>query len=82
MDMCTWLKTNLVTINYLIRFEDRVFSHKWLKQFVERNFEYHPCKQRHLVANCKQNHIVYDINGYFEKSEYVIGEKRITNLNV
>ena len=34
--------------NYLIRFEDSVVDHQWLKQYFKRNPEYHVCKQKLL----------------------------------
>ncbi len=44
--------------NYLIRFEDRVVGHQWLKRFLERNPEDHVRKQKPLSADRKQSHIV------------------------
>ncbi len=68
--------------NYLIRFEDRVVSHRWLKQFFERNLEYYVHKQKFLSVDSKQNDSVHDMNDYFEKVERVIREKEITNLDL
>ncbi len=48
--------------NYLIRFEDCVVGHQWVKRFLERNSEYHIHKQKPLVADCKYSHSVHDMS--------------------
>ncbi len=68
--------------NYLIRFENRVVDHHWLKRFLERNPEYHIRKQRPLAAERKHSHSVHDMSDYFEKIERVMREKGITELDI
>ncbi len=68
--------------NYLIRFEDRVVGHQWLKWFLERNPEYHVRKQKPLATDRKHSHSVHDMNDYVEKVERVMSKKEITDLDV
>ena len=68
--------------NYLIRFEDSVVGHRWLKRFLERNLEYHVRKQKPLAADRKNSHSVHDMSDCFKKVERVMSEKRITDLDV
>ena len=67
--------------NYLIRFENLVVGHQWLKQFFERNPEYHIWKQKPLAVERKYSHNVHDMSNYFEKIKWVMREKRITELD-
>ena len=69
-------------VNYLIRFEDRVVGHHWLKRFLKRNLEYHVCKQKPLAADRKQSHSVHNISDYFDKVELVMSENWITDLDM
>lgn len=57
--------------NHLIRFENCVVGHQWLKRFLERNPEDHIRKQKSLAAERKHSHSVYDMSDYFEKIERV-----------
>ena len=68
--------------NYLIRFENRVVGHQWLKRFLERNPEYHIQNQKPLVGEQKHSDSVYDMSDFFEKIERVMREKAITELDV
>ena len=68
--------------NYLIRSENCVVGHQWLKQFLERNPKYHVRKQKPLEAEQKHSHSVHDISDYFEKIERVMREKGITKLDL
>ena len=68
--------------NYLIRFENRVVGHQWLKRFLKRKPEYHIRKQKPLVVEQKHSHSVNDKSDYFEKIERVMREKGTTKLDV
>ncbi len=68
--------------NYLICFENRTVGHQWLKQFLERNPEYHIRKQKPLVAEQKHSHSVNEMSSYVEKIEWVMREKGITELDI
>ncbi len=79
-----WTRPQMIigAANYLTRFEDRIVGHQWLKQFFERNLEYHVRKQKALAADRKHGHSVHDMSDYFEKVKYVMSKKRITDLDV
>ena len=70
------------TANYLLRLENHVVGHQWLKRFLERNPEYYIRKQKPLAVERKHSYSVYDMSGYFEKVKRVIREKVITELDV
>ena len=55
--------------NYLIRFENCVIGHQWLKRFLEQNPEYHIRKQKPLATERKYSQCVHDMSDYFEKIE-------------
>ena len=68
--------------NYLIRFENQVVGHQWLKRFLERNPEYYVRKQKLLAADRKHSYSVHDKKNYFEKAERVMSEKEIIDRDV
>ena len=70
------------TANYLIRFENRTLDHQWLKQFLDRNPEFHVRKQKPLAVDRKNSRDVNDIIEYFSKLERIMRGKGITELNV
>ncbi len=82
INMCARPQMIVGAANYLIRFEDRVVGHQWLKRFLERNPEYHVRKQKPLAADRKHSHSVHDMSDYFEKVERFMSEKGITDLDV
>ena len=67
--------------NYLIRFENRVVGHQWLKRFLERNPEYHIRKQKPLAAERMHSHSMYDMRDYIKTIERVMREKGSTELD-
>ena len=67
INMCARPQMIVGAANYLIRFENRVVGHQWLKRFLERNPEYHVRKQKPLEAERKHSHSVHDMSDYFEK---------------
>ena len=69
-------------VNYLIRFENRIVGHQWLKQFLEQNPKYHIWKQKPLAVEQKHSHSMHDMSDYFEKIERVTREKGITELDI
>lgn len=68
--------------NYLICFENYIVNHQWLKQFLELNPEYYIQKQKLLAVEQKYSHDVNNMSNYFKKIEWVMREKRITELNL
>ena len=80
--MCACLQMIVGAPNYLIRFENRVVGHQWLKRFFEQNPKYHIQKQKPLAAERKLSHSLYDISNYFKRIERVMRQKGITEFNV
>ena len=68
--------------NYLICFENCMIGHQWLKQFFERNPKYQIRKQKPLAIKRKYSYSVHDMSNYFEKIEWVMREKKITELDI
>ena len=82
INMCARPQMIVGAANYLIRFENRVVGHQWLKQFLKRNPEYSVRKQKPLEAERKHSHSVHDMSNYFEKIERFMREKGITELDL
>ena len=62
INMCARPQMIVGAANYLIRFENRVVGHQWLKRSLERNPEYHLRKQKPLAAERKHSHSVHDMS--------------------
>ena len=75
INMCARPRMIVGAANYLIRFENRVVGHQWLKRFLERNPEYHIRKQKPLAAERRHSHNAHDMSDYFEKVERSLGKK-------
>lgn len=53
INMCACPQIIMGAANYLIRFENRVVGHQWLKRFLEQNPEYHILKKKPLAPGPK-----------------------------
>ena len=82
INMCTRPQIIMGAANYPICFENCVVGHQGLKQFFEQNPEYYIRKQKPLAAERKHSHSVHNMSNYFETIGQVMGEKRITELDI